>query len=71
MVGSFSTVVETLGEEAFATTDWDPGMLGYGQSRLTRIECSVSDLVQECLTIFESNGDVAAQSKNPKEAIVR
>lgn len=71
VAGSFSTVVETLGEEAFATANWDPGMLGYDQSRLTRIECSVSDLVQQCLTIFESNGDVAAQSKNPTEAIVR
>ena len=74
MVEPLPTMVDTLGEDALmedVAPDWDSGMPCRDLSRLTYIEFLTSDLVQKCLTTFESNGDIAVRSKDHKRAIVQ
>ena len=66
-------MVETLGEEALTremSANWHPGTLDLGQLRFL-YDVFFSDIAQKCITTFETNGDVAATSKDPKRAVAQ
>ncbi|KAF8417602.1 hypothetical protein L210DRAFT_3580675, partial [Boletus edulis BED1] len=67
-------MIETLGGDVSTnevTTAWDPGTPRHRPYEITYAEFLRLDLVQKCLTTFETNGDAAAESEDPKGAIIQ
>ena len=73
VVESLSTMIETIGEDVLTsegTAGWNPGMFCLDQPRLTCIEFGASDLVQKCVSMLESYGDMAVESGDLERGIL-